>query len=426
MELAIFLVLFAALFLLGMPVGFAMIISGISYALTSGLDMAFYSLEMFKSVNGFILIAIPMFILTAEIMNVTTVADRMFDFSNSLVGWIPGGMGHTNVLTSVIFAGMSGSAAADIGGIGYLSYKAMVDRGFSKPFSAAVTSVSSCIGPIIPPSIPVVVYAMVVPGASIIRLFLGGIIPGIMMALFLMLYIYAVSKKRGYAVEPKPSFSVLVKSLRRGILPVLTPVILLVSITSGMVTISEGAIVTVIYSLFLGVIVYRQMGLKRLIRCFESAFVSTGSIMIFFAAGKIFSFVLSRANIPFLLSNALLGVTESKVIILILINVLFIIVGFFSEALVNIVLFAPIVLPMANAVGIDPNVMGVLIIITTVVGAVTPPIGTLVFNVAGLTKVPLESIFREAMPMLLGYLAVLALLIAFPVLISFIPNLLLG
>ncbi|MDR1180222.1 MAG: TRAP transporter large permease [Spirochaetales bacterium] len=425
MELILFLAVFAVLFIVGMPIGFAMIISGVVYAVSAGLDMAFFSLEMFKSVNNFILIAIPMFILTAEVMNASTVADRMFDFANALVGWIPGGMGHTNVLTSVIFAGMSGSAAADVGGIGFLAYRAMIKRGFDKPFSAAVTAASSCIGPIIPPSIPVVVFAMVVPSASIITIFLGGVIPGLIMGLSMMIYIFFIAKKRNYPVEKRPSLKDLLAALRRGILPVLTPLVLLLSISSGMVTISEGAVITVLYACLLGWGIYRVLTWKRFLACCSFVFSSCGTIMIFFAAGKVFSFVLSRARVPDMLAGMFLDVTANPIVILFLINIMFIVLGFFSEALVNIMLFAPMVVPFATAVGIDINVLGVMIVINTVMGAITPPVGTLVYNVAGLTKVPLESVFREAVPFVVGYTLILVLLIFFPGLITMLPSMIL-
>jgi tripartite ATP-independent transporter DctM subunit len=425
MELAVFLAVFAVLFIAGMPVGFSMIISGVVYAFAAGLDMAFFSLEMFKSVNNFILIAIPMFILTAEVMNASTVADRMFDFANALVGWIPGGIGHTNVLTSVIFAGMSGSAAADVGGIGFLAYRAMVKRGFDKPFSAAVTAASSCIGPIIPPSIPVVVFAMVVPSASIITIFIGGVVPGLIMALSMMIYIFFIAKKRNYPVEKRPSLKDLLAALRRGILPVLTPVVLLLTISSGMVTISEGAVITVLYACLLGWGVYRALDRKRFFACCASVFSSCGTIMIFFAAGKVFSFVLSRARVADLLSGMFLGITANPIIILFVINIMFIVLGFFSEALVNIMLFAPMVMPFAAAVGIDVNVLGVMVIINTVMGAITPPVGTLVYNVAGLTKIPLEDVFREAIPFVIGYTFILVVFIFFPGIITFLPSLIL-
>ncbi len=422
----IFLLVFLVLFIMGMPIGFSMIISGITYAIQTNFDLAMFSTEAFKATNNFILVAIPMFILTAEVMNATTVADKMYDLANSTVGWIPGGMGHTNVMTSVIFAGMSGSAAADVGGIGYLSFKAMVDRGFGAPFSAAVTAASSCIGPIIPPSIPVIVYCMVVSQSSVARIFLGGVIPGFLMALLLMGYIYITAIKRGYPKEARPTKEHLLRAVKRGFLPVLTPVILLFTISTGVVTISEAAIITVLYAVILGVFVYRNLNLKKFIMCMERTFLSCGAIFIFFVGGKFFSFVLARAKITLLLNNMILGVTDNIYIILLLINVIFIILGFFSETIVNITLFAPVFIPIAIAVGADPNYLGVMIVLNTVIGAITPPVGTLVYNISGLTKVPLEHIFREIVPFIILLVGMITLMIFVPEIVTFLPDLILG
>lgn len=426
MALTVFLIVFFVLFILGMPVCFSMILSGLSYALVTGEALSTFSLTAYASTNSFILIAIPMFILTAEVMNVTSVADRMFDFANSLVSWIPGGMGHTNVLTSVIFAGMSGSAAADVGGIGYLSYKSMKDRGFGGPFSAAVTAASSCIGPIIPPSIPVIVYTTVISSASVIHLFLGGVVPGILMALFMGGYIFITSKKRGYPVEPRKPWQEIWVAFKRGFLPVLTPVILLASISSGAVTVSEGAVITVLYSCALGLFVYRQFGLNKLILCLKNTFVSSGTVLSFFIAGKFFSLVLSRARIPDMFSKMLLGITTNATVILLIINLIFLVLGFFSEALVNITLFAPVFVPVAISVGVDPSVIGVMIVLNTTIGAITPPVGTLVFNIAGITREPLEEVFKEVIPFVVAFLVLILLCIFFPSIISFLPSLILN
>lgn len=425
MEFLIFVLVFVGLFALGMPIAFSMIISAVSYALIGGVDMAFFSLEGYKALSSFTLTAIPMFMLTAEVMNSSTVADRMFDFANKLIGWVPGGLGHTNILTSMIFAGMSGSAAADTSGIGYLSYKSMKDRGFDAPFAAAVTAASACIGPIIPPSIPVIIYCMTVSDASVGKLFLAGIIPGILMALSMMAYVYWISKKRGYPVEKKPNLKSLLQAIKRGILAVLTPVILLVFISSGIVTVSEGAVVTVIYSCLLGIIVYRQLGIKRLLKCFRNIVTTIGSILVFFIATKMFSFVLAKENLIGSLSQAVYGLSSSRFVIMLIINVFFLLMGCLSDPLVNIMLFAPLAWSLAKPLGIDPNAFGMIVIFNCMVGLVTPPVGGNVFLISGLTKTPLQKIFKEVTPFVVGMLIVLVLMSAFPDIVSFFPGLIL-
>jgi tripartite ATP-independent transporter DctM subunit len=426
MAFLLFFVAFVVLFVLGTPIGFAMIASSVVYALSAGVDMAFFSMEAFTSLQSFMLTAIPMFMLTAEVMNSSTVADRMFTLANSTVGWIPGGLGHTNVLANVIFAGMSGSAAADATGIGFLCYKAMKDRGFDGPFSAAVTAAGSCIGPIIPPSIPVVIYAMVVTNASVGKLFLGGVIPGLMMGLAMMVYIYFISKKRKYPIERRPDFKTFIKAFRQGLLPVLTPVVLLTTITLGIVTVTEGAAVTVLYSCFLGAILYRRLGLKEFIGSLRRISLPIGTILVFFLAGKMFGFVFAKENLPQLASTVFSGLSTNRYMVLLIINGFFLVLGCFSDPIVNIMLFVPIFTPMAASAGIDPTAVGIIIILNNMIGLLTPPVGGMVYIISGISKEPLEAVFREAVPFVVAYVILIVILCIFPELITFIPNMVMG
>jgi tripartite ATP-independent transporter DctM subunit len=423
MAFFLFLVAFVVLFLLGTPIAFAMIASSVVYALSAGVDMAFFSMEAFTSLQNFMLTAIPMFMLTAEVMNSSTVADRMFNFANSMVGWIPGGLGHTNVLTSVIFAGMSGSAAADASGIGYLSYRAMKDRGFDGPFSAAVTAASSCIGPIIPPSIPVIIYAMVVTNASVGKLFLGGIIPGLMMGLVMMIYIYFISRKRNYPIERRPDLKTFIEAFRQGLLPVLTPVVLLTTISLGIVTVTEGAVITVLYSCFLGAVLYRQLGIKEFIGSLKRISLTIGTILVFFLAGKMFGYIFAKESLPQLVSNLFSGLSADRYVVLLVINAFFLILGCFSDPIVNIMLFVPVFMPMAASTGMDPNAFGVIIILNCMIGLITPPVGGMVYVIGGISKEPLPAIFREAVPFVVAYIIVIVVLSVFPEIITFIPDL---
>lgn len=426
MAFTVFVIVFVVLFALGMPIAFSMVLSSVAYALVGNVDLAFFSLESFKALNSYTLTAIPMFMLTAEVMNYTTVADKMFNFANSLTGWIPGGLGHTNVVTSVIFAGMSGSAAADTGGIGFLSYKAMKDRGFDPAFSAAVTAASACIGPIIPPSIPVVVYAMTVTEASVGKMFVAGVIPGIFMALAMMFYIYYIAKKRNYPIEKKPNRHELWIAIKQGILPVLTPIILLVTISAGIVTISEGAVITVLYSCFLGFVIYRNMGLKKLIMCCRNVCLTIGSILLFLIVSKMFQYVIAKENLVNTITQAVYGLTSSKWVVMLLINVFFLIMGCLSDPLVNIMLFAPLAWKLAAPFGIDASVFGMIIVFNCMVGLITPPVGSNCFLISGITRVPLSKIFKEAWPFVVGFLIILVLISAFPNLVGFLPNLIFG
>lgn len=423
MNFTIFIIIFATLFITGVPIAFSMLTAATIYAVISHTSLGLFALSTFGAMDSFILIAIPMFILTAEIMNESTIADRIFNFGDSIVGFIPGGLGHVNVVTSMIFAGMSGSSAADIGGIGYLSYKAMVEKGFSKPFSAAVTASSAIIGPIIPPSIPMVIYAMVA-SASIGKLFLGGLFPGIFMGIGMMVAVYIISIKRNYRVVSKPSFKGFLNATKKGFFPLLTPVILLTTVTFGIVTITEAAVVAVLYSCVLGVFAYRQLGIKKFLNAIRKTFLSCGVVLIFFVAASLFSHVITVEEIPIKFANFVLGISDNRIILLIIINLFFLVLGCISDAIVNIIIFVPILLPLVSKTGLDPVAFGVIIVLNAMIGTITPPIGTNVFLTSAITKVGVSEIFRESWPFLIVLLITLIFVNIFPQTIMFLPNLL--
>lgn len=421
MTLFVIVILFFALFVLGMPIAFAMIVAAWAYALMADIDLGFLALQMFTGLDFFVLLAIPLFILTSEVMNRTSVASRIFQFANSLVGSIPGGLGHVNVLTSIIFSGMSGSAVADVCGIGRLCYQSMVDKGYEKPFSAAVTASSAVIGPIIPPSIPMVVFSMV-SGVSVAKLFFGGAVPGLVIGISLMAYIYIMALRRGYPRNVWPGLAGLLRSLIDGFLPLLTPAILLGGIYLGVVTITEAAALAVVYALLLGVVAYRMLGFGQFVDCLRNVFVICGSILILLPAAKVFGFVLTAENVPALFSEYVLAISSNKIFILLAINVLFLLLGCVSDPNVNIMLFVPIVMPLANAIGMDPVHFGVVVVLNCMIGLVTPPVGALLFALCGMEGIPMERIVRSMWPFLGILLGLLILITSWPALVLTLPN----
>lgn len=430
MELTVFLVTFTVLFLLGMPVAASMITSSLAYALLKGVDLMFFGTQMFTGLNNFALIAIPMFILTAEVMNRTSVADRIFKFCNALVGWIPGGMGHVNIATSIIFAGMSGSAVADVGGIGHLSYKAMVDEGFDKEFSASVTIASSTVGPIIPPSIPAVVYAMVA-NVSVGRLLIAGLVPGLLMGFVMMVFCTLISIRRGYPHNPRLPWKVMVRdilvSLMHSVLPMLTPLILLGGIYAGVVTTTEASALAVLYALFLGVVLYRTMNLKSFLDSIVSVFKTCGSILLVIPAAKVFSFVMTRENLQNKIFSMITGFAgDSPALIITCIMLLFLVLGCLSDPNVNIMLFVPMVLPLVVMAGLDPIHAGVLIIINAMIGNITPPVGVVLMAVTSIEQLSFEKVVRELWPWIVLLFGFLVALIFLPGLVLWLPNLVMG
>jgi tripartite ATP-independent transporter DctM subunit len=428
MLLTVFLGSFAFFFLFGMPLAGAMITSSFIYIGLKGMDLAFMGMQMFSGLDNFVLIAIPMFVLTSEVMTRTSVSDRLFKFCNDIVGYIPGGLGHVNIASSIIFAGMSGSAVADASGIGYLAYKAMLDEGFDEDFSAAVSIASSTIGPIIPPSIPMVVYAMVA-NVSVGKMFFGGIVPGLLMGLILMVYVYFVSLKRHYphkaGVSARVFFRNALFSFFRSIFPLLTPVILLGGIYLGVVTTTEASAIAVFYSLILGFVLYRTMKLQDFWKSLESVFITSGSILLVIPAAKVFGFVMTAERMQDAIYSGITALAgNNPMMIMLCINILFLILGCISDPTVNIMLFVPMLQPLIRASGFDPVFMGVVIVVNAMIGNVTPPVGLTLMTTVSLTKLKYENVVKELWPLIGVLLVLLMLIIVFPQLVLFVPNLL--
>ena len=428
--ITIFLVSFILLFLLGMPIAGAMITSSFLYALQSGIKLSIMGTRMFTSLNNFALIAIPLFILTAEVMNKTSVSDRIFGFCRDLVGYIPGGMGHVNIVTSIIFAGMSGSAVADAGGIGNLAYQAMVDEGFDEYFSACTTIASSTVGPIIPPSIPAVVYAMVA-NVSVGKLLFGGIVPGFLMGVLMILYVYIWSlQHNGPKLEWqgwKYYLTHLLHSFLACLLPLLTPVILLGGIYLGVVTTTEAAAVAVLYALVLGFIIYHSMGPKDFLVCLRNVFISSGSVMLIIAASKCFSWVLTAENLQdkiFTAFSAFAG--DSRFLTALCVTLFFLVLGCLSDPNVNIMVFVPMVLPLLSNAGFDPIHAGVCIIIIAMIGNITPPVGVVLMTTCSLQHLSIEKVSRNLLPWIVLLLAFVIVLWAVPGLVTFVPGMIMG
>lgn len=407
--------LFTVLFLMGMPIAFAMIAVAWVYILVSGFDLSFMALQMFAGLDFFVLLAIPLFILASEVMSRTSVAQRIFDFAGAVVGGVHGGMGHVNVLTSVIFSGMSGSAVADVGGIGRLCYRAMVKQGYDPNYSAAVTAASAVIGPIIPPSIPMIVFSMV-SGVSIAKLFFAGALPGLLIALVLMAYIWFTARRMGHPRGPRVTAQALLAAIIAGFLPLMTPVILLASIYLGIVTITEAAAVAVLYALGLGIFAYRSLSLADFAGSLKSVFVTCGSILILLPAAKVLGFVLTAEGVSAGFAAWILGFSTDPIFILLAINLIFLVLGCLSDPNVNIMLFVPIVMPLAAAIGLDPVHFGMIVVLNCMIGLVTPPVGGLLFAICGLEKLKMEGVVRAMWPFLFILLALLAL-------VTFVPQL---
>ncbi len=423
MSLLLFLLLFLVLVLIRFPLSLAMIVSVVTYALTNGINLTFYATRMFSSLHSFLLLAIPFFLLTSEVMERSGVSRRLFRFAQSLVGFIPGGLGLVNVVNSVIFSGMSGSAVADAGGIGRMSYQAMADEGYDDGFSMGLTAAAAVVGPIIPPSLPMVVFAMVA-NQSVARLFFGGVIPGLLIAGALMLYVVYVSVVREYPVDTGFTIRGLIVSFLQAIPPLLTPLILLGGIYLGVVTITEAAVLAVVYSSVLGFIVYRTLSLRDFFESLMSVARISGPILLLIVGSTLVGHVLALENVSARIASSITGLSTNWIVVFVLINFFFILLGTISDPLVNIMLFAPVFLPVARAVGIDPIHFGVVIVLNTMIGLITPPVGQLLVIISDFGKSSYGVMVREVRPFLVILLLVLLILVVFPQTVLLVPDLL--
>lgn len=423
MERWILLGVVAVGFASGLPVAFALGVGCAIYMVMVGnIDITIVAVRMIFGIDSFLLLSVPFFILAAEVMNTSGTTRRIFNFAQALVGHIPGGLAHVNVVNSMIFAGMSGSAIADAAGVGMMEVEAMVQEGYPKPFAAALAAATSTIGPIIPPSIPMVIYGSIAQ-VSVGALFLGGIIPGTMMGLAMMALVYVQALQRGYPREPRVALRGFIAALLAGIPPLLAPAILLGGIYTGFFTPTEAAAVAVLYALFLGMVIYREIGLKQLPKLLLRVVENTAMIMFIVTTASVFGWILAREQIPQTIAAAFLEVTRNPTLMLLILNVLFLILGMFMETLATMLIFFPIVVPIIQAVGIDPVHFGVVAVLNLMIGLLTPPFGMLLFLMSGLTKLPMAEILRELVPYIVILIGCLLLISMVPQLVMFVPNL---
>lgn len=416
------------LFMAGIPVGFAIGITGFLGYLSemgSRVSIAIMAQRMMYGINNFLLLAIPLFILAAKLMNTAGITNRIFDFAKNLVGFLPGGMGHANTVASLIFSGMSGSAVADAAGLGQVELKAMKDAGYDDDFSVAVTAASSTIGPIFPPSIPMVIFGLVAE-VSVGRLFLGGVIPGLIMTASLMIMVAFLASRRNYPRTPFPGLSVLMKSFLRALLPLLTPVILLGGIWTGWFTPTEAAAVAVAYALVLGGLIYREISLKDLHHIFVSTTRETAALGIIICAANFYGWLMARSGITLKMAESISTVTTDPLTILLAINILLLFIGCFLEPICSILILGPVLLPVILKLGIDPLHFGLVMVLNLMIGLLTPPFGVVLFVMVRISGLPFERVVQAVIPFIIPLLVVLALITLCPAVVTVLPNVLMG
>jgi tripartite ATP-independent transporter DctM subunit len=393
-----FVVLLLA-FLIRMPIGFGMLVGAIAYFFAKGMSLgSMVNTVCYGLTNAYILIAIPLFIFTANVMNSSQVTDKIFDFARSIIGRKHGATGYVNILASLIFAGMTGSALADASGLGILEIEQMKKEGYDLPFTCAITSATAVIGPIFPPSIPFVIYAMI-SGASVGKLFLGGMVPAIILCIAMGIYVYFVSKRRHYPIGARVTFGQFVVSTAKALPALLTPVILLMGIYTGIMTPTEAGAVAAAYTLAIAFLVYRTLSAEALGKILLDTVRTTGTIFLVIAAAYAFSFIVTSEQVSHYVVTAMTGIVHSPVVFLLAVNILFLILGALVDVTVSELVFLPIILPLVKYFNIDLIHFGVMICLNMMIGLLTPPFGMLLFVTANVGKVSLKDLIRETLPL---------------------------
>ncbi len=427
LPLLVFLICFVLIFLIRIPIAPGMLMASLFYfALATGpaADMGMAATQFLTNMNSkFVLIAVPLFVFMAEVMNTGRVTDMIFKFANAVVGRRRGALGHVNVVASIIFSGMTGSALADASGLGMMEIKAMNDNGYERGFSSAVTAASATIGPIFPPSIPMIFYSML-SGASIGALFIGGMIPGLLVGAALMVYIAVIAKIRNYPRGEKLSFKETMSITGKAMPALLSVIVLLGGIYTGIVTPTEAGALAALYAILVSFFVYKAMGIKQLGTVVLNTVKTTGTLSLLVGTAYAFSYIVAIEHIPDAVAGWLLTVTNNKYVLLLLINIVFIILGMFIDTMCITLVFIPIVLPLINALGIDLVHFGVMITLNMMIGLSTPPFGMLLFVVSGISKTPLKEVIKEILPMLLVLFGVLFFVTYVPGVVLFLPRLL--
>lgn len=428
MIIAVFLLGLILLFLLGFGAPYAIgLVSLLVLVITRGfanvpLDMVATKLAF--SANNFTLLAIPFFLLAGKLMNTGSITTRIFKFCNTLIGWIPGGLGHANVLASIVFAGMSGSAVADAAGLGTIEIKAMEKEGFDTDFSAAITAASSTIGPIIPPSIPLIVFGVSAGGVSIAKLLIGGVLPGLLVGLSLSVMVYIFAVRRKYPRSKFPTAKLLWQDLKQAFWPLLTPIILIGGILSGVFTPTEGAAVASLYAFVLTMFIYREVSWREFAHILRDTAKESASIMFIVCASSLYGYLLTRTQLPTLFMNMIFAVTESRIVILLLLNVFFLVIGCFMETNAALIILVPILAPMANALNIDLLHLGVMIVLNLMIGLLTPPVGMCLYATAKVANISLDRMIKATSPFYIPLLIALLLVTFVPEIVTWLPNLL--
>jgi tripartite ATP-independent transporter DctM subunit len=408
--------------IIGIPIAFSLGIASLTFLAFSGIPLELIPTRMFTGLDSFPMMAVPFFILSGELMNSCGITKRIVDFAYAMVGRIRGGLAHASIVSCGFFAGISGSGVADAAAIGSMMIPAMQKKGFDKDFSCAVIASGAVMGPLIPPSIPMVVYSMVA-GTSVAAMLLGGAIPGILIGIALMIVAYIMSRMRNYPrAERFPSLRELGPILVGAIVPMLMPLIILGGIISGIFTATEAAAAAVVYALVIGLLVYRSLPVKEMIRVAIGTAKTTGIVFMVMATANIFNWLMASEQVPQHVAAWILSNTHNPVMILFCINIMLLILGCFMEGTAAMILTVPMILTVTGQLGLNPVYIGVVVVVNLMIGLITPPLGLNLYVTCSVGKISLEDLSKGIWPFLLAEIAVLFLITYIPGICMFLPR----
>ena len=416
----VFLIALFALFGLGMPVAFAIGLASLAIFILKGFPLVAVAQRMIGGLDNFPILAVPFFLLAGSLMNTGGVTRRLVEVASAMVGHIRGGLAHVVIVANMIMAGMSGSAVADASGTGTILIPAMTRSGYPRDFAAAVVGAAATIGPIIPPSIPLVLYASI-SEVSTGRLFLGGVVPGVFMGLYLMVAAYLISRRRGFGRQAGFSWPRLGRAVAGGLLPLFTPVIILGGILFGFFTPTEAAVIAVAYALGLGLL-YRELTLRKLWQTLVEVASTTAAVGLILAASSLSGWVAAMEKLPQTLAGFFLSVTDSPIWLLVILNLFLLLLGCLMDSPPIIFILTPILAPLIVQYGIDPVHFGVVMVLNLMIGLITPPVGMVMYVTSGIAGIRMDEFVREVWPFLVALVLVLTTITFVPALVTFLPN----
>ena len=402
------------LLVIGVPVAFSIGIASLLYILLAGYDLSMVAQSMVGGIDSFTLLAIPFFLFLGSIMNTGGITDKIIDIAKTMVGHFKGGLAQVNIFSSTIFAGLSGSATADTVALGSVLIPAMEKEGYDKKFAAAITATSSIVGPIIPPSITLIIFG-VVSGTPIGPLLIAGIIPGILVSLSLMIYTYFISKKRGYPSYPKATFKQRGSAMYKGFFALLLPLIIVFGIVTGTFTATESAGIALIYAVIIVLFVYRTANIKDIWKIMKESTFESAKILIIISCASVFAWVITRSQVSESIGDFLFNITTNQYIIVLIIIAFLLVIGLFMLPSEGIVVFAPILTPIMTEAGMDPVQFGVLMVLTLTIGGASPPVGVLLYIVADIAKISYVPLLKEVAPMYVP-------LVITSIIVGFVPS----